>query len=159
MARPELLRENLVHQIVGCVLDHLDLFEDDALLALDVGGRERRVHHDVAEQIDGERQMLIEDLDVVTGVLLGREGVQLAANRVNRLRDDLGRPAGGALEEHVLDKVGDAAFRIGFVARPASQPDADRGRPDVRHRLGQEPQARRQRLSDYHGRHRGPDPR
>ena len=43
MAVPEALREQLVDQIVGRVLDHLDLFENHLLLALDVVGRERRV--------------------------------------------------------------------------------------------------------------------
>ena len=36
MVLPEALREQLVDQIVGRVLDHLDLFEDDLLFALDV---------------------------------------------------------------------------------------------------------------------------
>ena len=36
MIFPETLREQLVDEIVGRVLDHLDLFEDDLLLALDV---------------------------------------------------------------------------------------------------------------------------
>ena len=44
MPRPELLREHLVDEIVGRILDHLDLFEDDALLAVDVRRRERRPH-------------------------------------------------------------------------------------------------------------------
>ena len=39
MILPEALREELVDEIVGRVLDHLDLFEDDLLLALDVVGR------------------------------------------------------------------------------------------------------------------------
>ena len=38
MAFPEMLREQLVHQVVGRVLDHLDFFEDDFLLALDLFG-------------------------------------------------------------------------------------------------------------------------
>ena len=36
MIRPEALREELVHEIVWRVLDHLDLFEDDLLLLLDI---------------------------------------------------------------------------------------------------------------------------
>ena len=91
MPRPELLREHLVDEIVRRILDHLDLFEDDALLALDVGRRERRVHHHVAQQIDRERHVLVEHLDVVPGVFLGRERVELAANRIDRLRNHLRR--------------------------------------------------------------------
>ena len=44
----------------------------------------------------------------------------------------------GALEEHVLDEVRDAAALVALVPRPAHQPDADAHRPHVRHRLGDE---------------------
>ena len=47
--------------------------------------------HDVREQIDGERQMLVEHLDVVARVLLRRERVELAADGIDRLRDIFGR--------------------------------------------------------------------
>ena len=73
MAFPEVLREDLVDEIVGRVLDHLDLFEDHLLLALDLVGGKRRTQHDVREQVDGERQVLVEHLDVVAGVFLGGE--------------------------------------------------------------------------------------
>ena len=92
MVLPEALREQLVDEIVGRVLDHLDFFEDDFLLALDIVGAERRVEDDVGQDVDGERQMLVEDLDVVAGVFLRGERVELAADRVDRLRDVLGRP-------------------------------------------------------------------
>ena len=90
MPFPEVLREQLVDEIVGRVLDHLDLFEDDLLLALDLVGGERRAQHDVGQQIDGERQVLVEHLDVVARVFLRRERVELAADRIDRLRDVLG---------------------------------------------------------------------
>ena len=108
--------------------------------------------HDVRQQIDRKRQVLVEDLDVVAGVLLRRERVELAADRVDRLRDVLGRARVGALEEHVLDEVRDAALRVGLVPRAAHQPDADRHRPDVRHRLGDETKTGIEDLADDHGR-------
>ena len=93
MLRPELLGENLVHQVVGRVLDHLDFFKDHALFAHDVGRHERRPKNHVAEQVGRQRQVLVEHLDVVAGVFLGRKRVQLAADRVDFLRDLLGRAA------------------------------------------------------------------
>ena len=141
MVLPEALREELVDQIVGGVLDHLDLFDDDLLLALDVVGRERRVEHDVRQDVDGERQVLVEHLDVVARVLLGRKRVELPADRVDGLRDVLGAARLGALEEHVLDKVRDAAALGGLVAGPARQPDADADRADLRHPLGEDAEA------------------
>jgi hypothetical protein len=57
-------------------------------------------------------------LDVVARVLLAREGVELAAEPVD-LHPDVarGRPALGALEEHVLGEVRDAVRVRGLVAR------------------------------------------
>ena len=151
MLRPELLREDLVHQIVRRVLDHLDLFEDDVLLAEDVGRRKRGPQHHVPQQIGRERQVLVEHLDVVAGVFLGRERVELAADRIDLLRDLLRRSARRALEQHVLDEMRDAALGVAFVARAAHQPHADRHRSHVRHRLGDEPQSGRQGFRYDHG--------
>ena len=60
------------------------------------------------------------------------------------------RAGRGALEEHVLDEVRDAAARLGLVARAARQPHADRHRADVRHRLGDEPQTVVEDFADDH---------
>ena len=148
MVLPESLREQLVDEVVRRVLDHLDLFEDDLLLALDVVGAERRVADDVGEDVDGERQMLVEHLDVVARVFLRGERVELPADRVDRLRDVLGRSGAGALEEHVLDEVRDAAALGRFVARAARQPDADADRADLRHPLGEKAEAVIENVSD-----------
>ena len=106
------------------------------------------LQHDVGEDVDGERQVLVEHLDVVAGVLLRGERVELAADRVDRLRDVLGRPRRRALEQHVLDEVGDAAALGGFVARSARQPDADADRTDLRHPLGENAKAVIENVSD-----------
>ena len=103
---------------------------------------------DVGEDVERERQVLVEHLDVVAGVFLGGEGVELAADRVDRLRDVLGRAGRGALEEHVLDEMRDAALLGGLVARAARQPDADADRTDVRHPLGEEAKAVVEHVAD-----------
>ena len=101
------------------------------------------------EDVDRERQVLVEHLDVVARVFLGGERVELAADRVDRLRDVLGRcGVAGALEEHVLDEVRDAAALGRFVARPARQPDADADRADLRHPLGENAEAVIENVSD-----------
>ena len=95
-------------------------------------------------------EMLVEHLDVVARVLLRGEGIELAADRVDFLRDVFGAARVGALEEHVLDEVRDAALRLRFVPRAARQPDADAHRADVRHRLGDETKTRVQNLACDH---------
>src|SRR5206468_8097981 len=137
MILPEALREELVDEVVERVLDHLDLFDDDFLLALDVLGAERRVADDIGEDVDRERQMLVEDLDVVARVLLGGEGVELPADGVDRLCNILGRAARGALEQHVLDEMRDAPALGRFVAGAPGEPYADADRSDLRHLLGE----------------------
>ena len=148
MICPEVLGEQLVDEIVRRVLDHLDLFEDDLLLALDVVCAERRTHDDVGEDVDGERQMLVEHLDVVARVFLRGERVHLAADRIDRLRDVLGAPGRRALEEHVLDEVRDAALLLRLVARAAREPDADADGPHMRHPLGKQPETVRKHVTD-----------
>jgi hypothetical protein len=138
VAVPVRLREDLVHEIVRRVLDHLDLFEDDLLLAGDVLRRKDRVRHQIGEHVHGERQVLVEHLDVIPRIFLRGERVELAADRVHLLRDVLGGAGGRALEQHVLDEVGDAGMRERLVTRPARQPHANRHRPHVRHRFGYE---------------------
>ena len=54
MPAPETFGKELVDEIVGRVLDHLDLFEDDLLLALDLLGREGRPGDEVGQQIDAQ---------------------------------------------------------------------------------------------------------
>ena len=136
---PEVLGEELVDQVVRRVLDHLDLFEDHLLLALDLVRRKCRTKHDVREQVDREREVLVEHLDVVAGVFLRGERVELAADGVDCLRDVLSGAGRGALEEHVLDEVGDPAARLDLVARASRQPHADRHRSNLRHRFGDQP--------------------
>jgi hypothetical protein len=145
MTRPDPLREQVVDQVVGGVLHHLDLLEDDRLLLLDVVGGEPRVTEDVGEQIDREGQVLVEHAHVEAGVLLGRERVHVPPHRVDRAGDVLGRAGGGALEDQMLDQVGDAAQRLGLRPRARLHPDADRHRAHVRHRLGDEANAVGQR--------------
>ena len=145
---PEALREQLVDEVVGRVLDHLDLFEDHLLLALDIVRTERGVQHDIGQDVDGQRQVLVEHLDVVAGVFLRGEGVELPPDRIDRLRDVFGRTRRRALEQHVLDEMGDPAALGGFMPRPPGEPDADTDRTDLGHLLGEETEAVVENVSD-----------
>jgi hypothetical protein len=97
---------------------HVHLLDDDALLALDLVGGERRVADHVEEDVERRRPLLGRAADVVARVLLGGEGVDLAADPVDRGRDVARqRSLLGALEEHVLGEMRDPVRLAGLVAR------------------------------------------
>ena len=82
--------------------------------------------------------MLVQHLDVVACVFLGRERIHLTADGVDGLGNVLGAAGGSAFEEHVLDEMRDAALLGRLMARSPRQPHADTHGPDVRHPLGHE---------------------
>ncbi len=138
VAFPEGLREDFVHEIVGRILDHLDFFDDDLLFALDVDLVKCRPQDDVRQNVDGKWQVLVEHLDVVAGVLLGGKRVELSADGIHRLRNLFGRAGRRALEQHVLDEMGDSTLFVGLVPGPAREPHAQADRTDMAHRFSHE---------------------
>ena len=74
---------------------HGDLVEDHLALGLDVVGGDRRGGDHVAEHVDRQRQVLVEDPRVEAGVLLRGEGVELTAHLVELDRDVQRGPASG----------------------------------------------------------------
>ncbi len=111
VALPEVLGEGFVNEVVGVVLVHLDLFEDDALFAGELVGGEGGVEDEVGEDVEGGGDVLVEDFDIEADGLFAGEGVEVAADGVDFAGDLLGGAGGGALEDHVLDEVGDAVDR------------------------------------------------
>jgi hypothetical protein len=81
-----------VGDVFGAVVVHRQLVEDDLTLALDIVVAQRRVGEHVAEQLDAEADVTRRHPAVVRGVLLGGEGVDVAADAVDRLRDVDRRP-------------------------------------------------------------------
>ncbi len=152
MVGPEGLGEELHHEVVGGVFDHLDLLEDDLLLLGHLDGIEEGVHHDVAEDLDGQRKVLVQDLQVEGGVLLGGEGVHVPPDGVHLGRDLLGRAGAGPLEDHVLDEVADPRLGRRLVSASPLQPNADGHAADVGHGFGEEREAvRKNFLRDHVG--------
>ena len=96
---------------------HVQLFDDHALLALDLLGVELRAQELVGENIQRQLTMLGGAFDVVAGVLLAGEGVEFPADAVDLRRDVLGgRSFVRALEEHVLGEVRDSTGWLGLIA-------------------------------------------
>ena len=101
-------------------------------------GVEARVAQHVDEHVERDVAGPGGALDVVPRVLLAGERVELAADAVDLGRDvSRRRPPLGALEEHVLGEMGDAADLGGLVARAGREHDEAGDGLRLRHRRGE----------------------
>ncbi len=137
-------REQVADHVVGVVVVHGDLVEDHLALRLDICCLESRRRHHVAEHVDRTRQVLVTHTGVEAGVLLRREGVDLAADLVELHREVERGARRRALEQQVLEEVRGPGKRRDLVTRPDTDPHADRSRPHAWHRLGHDPQPTRE---------------
>ena len=84
--------------------------------------RKQRVQHQVAQNVERQRQMFIQNLGVVTDEFLGGERVQIPSDGIHGARDFLGGARGAAFEQHVLDEVRKAVLLESFGARAGADP-------------------------------------
>ena len=87
---------------------------------------------------------IAQNAGVIAGVLLVGKGVEVPAATFDRLGDLFGSAAFGALEEHVLDQVGDARFVVVLVAAARLAPEPDRGGANVADRFDENADAVRE---------------
>jgi hypothetical protein len=134
MVGEDCLREEIVHELLRRVLVHRDLLEHDLPLLVDLGerGGEDHVGHHLERRLD----VMIRDAGVDDGVLAGGRSVQLGAHGVERLGDLLRVEAARALEQEVLDEMGDAGALGALVARADVDPEAERDRANTGDPLG-----------------------
>ena len=133
--------EGLVADVAGVVLGHRELLEDDLpLRGQGVLLEEARGDH-VGEHVHGHRDVRGADPAVVEGVLLGGEGVGVAAHLVEGGRDVHRAASRGALEQQVFEHVGAPGVGGGLVARADGQPQSDGRAAHAAVRLGQQPHA------------------
>lgn len=135
------LCQQVMHQIFGRVLVHRDFFQHNAAFLVQLLLVHRRVHHHVSDNVDGELNVLVDDLGVAAGAVLAREGVQLPADRVHFLGNLPDGALRRSLENHVLNEVGEAVFFRRFHHRTHMHPRADRHRPQMRQAFPQHTQA------------------
>ena len=126
MAAEDRLRDDVVDEILRVVVDHRDLLEHDLPLGVDLD--ERRVVDHADDHVERRLEPVVGDARVDERRLPRGGGVQLAAEPVEDLRDLLRRVCAGALEEQVLDEVGDPRARVCLVTRAGADPEA-RARP------------------------------
>jgi hypothetical protein len=127
------LRDQVVHELLRLVLVHRDLLQHD--LALGIELRERRREDHLPHHVERGLEAVVGHARVDDRVLARRGRVQLAAERVEDLRDLLSAVRRRSLEKEMLDEVRDAGLRLGFVPRARADPEPDRDRAHVREPL------------------------
>ena len=103
---------------------HLDLFDDDLLLHVEVIVAQARPQ-DVGQDVDARLLVLGQHRGVVDRVLFAGEGVVVGADLVELAVDVLGRAPRRALEHHVLEKMAHAGDLVGLVAGAGAHEEAD----------------------------------
>ena len=150
--RRELRRvQQVMHVFRRLVAVHRELLFDDVAFLGDLRRREGGAEEHVQQHVEQLRHARRLRAAVEAGMLLVGEGVQVAADALHRLRDLRRGAAARALEEQVLDEVGDAVEGCGLVASARAHPDAERDAGHVRERGGEDGQAVGQSGRSVHG--------
>ena len=134
-SRKELFAGAVEHDVLRAVLGHGDLLEHDALFARHLLRIERAPKNDVRKHVDRFFEILVQRLHVEAGALLCGECVEVRPDRVHFRGNVRSAARFGALEEHVLDEVGNARLRVRLKDRARVDPHADRHRAHRRHML------------------------
>mgnify|MGYP006914498684 CR=1 FL=1 len=130
------LLEQIEHMVIGIVARGTDLLDDHLLLTVELVLFEQRVLEDVGEDIGGERHVFLEHAGEIAGVLDGSCGIEVAADILDVRRDLASRTPGRALECHVLKKMGNAMFILGFAAGSGFDPNTEGNTFNLRNGLG-----------------------
>ena len=111
--------------LMRVVLIHVHLAADDVHLLREVRLGQRRVLHDVAEDVDGDLPAGVGDVDPIDRAVERRVGVHVTTGLLHLLIDAVGGASCGALEEHVLETMGEPG------SEPSSLIDAARLAPGL----------------------------
>ena len=110
-------RGGIVGDALVLLLQHHVEFGRDHLLG------QHQVGHPVGLELHQRLQVLARDPLVVAGVVVGGEGVLLAADGGHGLRELAGRVLGGALEHQVFEEMRDAGLAGRLVGGADLVPD------------------------------------
>ena len=133
------LAEVVVDELGRRVLVHRHLFEHDLALLVEVGERGPRDH--LGDDLERLVEVLVQEPRVDQRVLLGGRRVGLGAHVVEDVRDVGRRVLVRALEDQVLDEVGDAAELDRLEPGAGGDPDPEGHRAHAVHALGGHSQA------------------
>ena len=133
-----------MHDVTGIVVVHGDLFQDHPTLGVNVSCANKRIGDDIADNLNRQRKIIIENACVVARVLLCGEGIEIAADCFDRRGDLQSIALVRALEQQVLKVVSLAHGCGSLIARANTNPHAKGHRANARHLLGEDAQTARE---------------
>src|SRR6516165_11178034 len=122
-------------EIVRRILGGTDLLHDHVLLAPQLLGIERWIGEDVGQHVKRKRHVSPQNARVVGGCLNRGCRVEVAADRLDLLRDLTGGAPRSSLERHMLEQMRDTMLVWPRVAAAGTDPHAKRGGLQMRHRV------------------------
>ena len=121
------VEHRVAEHAAGRIVAAPDLLEHHLDLARDLVRIEERVEDRVAEHVDSGRERVRGRGGVVDGHVVRRVGVDPPARALD-LSGDLAEPAPlGALEQHVLVEMGEAALVVALVGGARARPELELG--------------------------------
>ncbi len=133
----KMIENDVVRRIIGLA----DFLQDYAAFALDFLLQKRAVGQDVADDIDAQRQIFFQQLDVIGRLLTRRIGVYMATDILDLLGNASRRAAPCTLESHMFEKMGNAVFLGSFVTCSGSDIGAEGNGFDAFHPFGHDGKA------------------
>src|SRR5712672_3151632 len=106
MSGPETPRKDFVQQIFRVVQVHLDFFQDYLAFFFHILGIELGPQNEIGNDVEGNREMLVEHFGVEANLFFGGEGVQHSTDGIHLSRNSFRGAPLRALEDHVLHEMG-----------------------------------------------------
>ncbi len=133
----KIIENDVVRRVIGLT----DFLQDHAALTLDFLFQKRAVGQDIADDIDAQRQVFLQQFDVIGRLLTRRIGVDVAADILDFFRDARRAAALRALEGHMFEKMRNAVFFGGFITRAGGDIGAEGNGFDAFHPFGHDGKA------------------
>jgi hypothetical protein len=135
----------LEDEVVRSIRHSVDLLEHHIPLGLEIALAKQGTAYEVGEDLDRQREVGVEDMSLIAGVIPTGEGIEPAPADLELQGELPRRPPLGAFEHHVLEQVGDTQLAGPLVRTGGAHVNADRRRAHARQPFGEDNQPVRRR--------------
>ncbi len=136
---PKIIARKQMEVFFRAVFHHAYFLQDNRPFFIDLGGIEYRIDENVREDIHHGFRMGIHDPGMVAGIFHGRKRIGMAADGIKFLGNLKSRPFAGAFKNHVFDKMGKSALKLGFVPGTHIDPHPHGNRAGMGHFFADNP--------------------